>query len=88
MTTPLDENFHSATRRFRAKATIAVFFPRPSLRFTRSWNQRLSPEVGWCRSHSHASWIMVVRSLGLPDLDTPCSCRADPLCHGVGASPA
>ena len=41
-----------------------------------------------CRRHNHASWIMVVRSRGLPDLDTPCSCCTDPLCHGVGASPA
>src|SRR3712207_8313999 len=53
---------------------------------TRSLNQRLSSDIGWCRSHSHASWTMAVRSLGLPDLDTPCSCRADPLCHGVGRS--
>src|SRR3954465_1207011 len=88
MTTPLDENFQSATRSLRARATIVVFLLGPLLRFTRSRNQRLNPDVGWCRSHSQASWIMVDRSLGLPDLDTPCSCCTDPLCHGVGASPA
>jgi hypothetical protein len=36
-------------------------------------NQRLSAEVGWYRSHSHANWIMVLRSFGLPDWETPCS---------------
>ena len=76
------------TRSFRAKATIVPFFPRPPSRFARSRNHRLSADAGWFRSHSQASWTMVDRSLGLPDLDTPCSCRTDPLCHGVGANPA
>ena len=30
---------------------------------------------------------MVVRSLGFPDLETPCSRATEPLCHGVGANP-
>ena len=38
--------------------------------------------------HSQASWIIVVRSLGLPAFDTPCSCRMPPLCQGVAARPA
>src|SRR4051794_16029258 len=81
MTIPLDENFQSATRSLRAKATIAVFLPRPPLRFTRSRNHRLSSDVGWCRSHNQASWIMVDRSLGLPDFDTPF--RAAPIHFGL-----
>src|SRR4051794_35333463 len=88
MPPPREENFQSATRSLRAGATIAFFLPRPPLRFTRSRNHRLNSDVGWCRSHNQASWIMVDRSPGLPDFDTPCSCCTDPLCHGVGASPA
>src|SRR4051812_1658098 len=82
------DELHSATRSLRARATIAVFFPRPPARFTRSRNQTLSSDVGWFRSHSQASWTIMVRSLGFPALDRPCSCWTDPLCQGVGASPA
>ena len=39
-------------------------------------------------SHSQASCSVVIRSLALPALETPCSRAIDPLCHGVGASPA
>ena len=46
--------------------------PRPPRR-TRSWNHRLSAEVGWFFSYSQASSTIVVRSRGLPALDTPCS---------------
>jgi hypothetical protein len=80
--------FHSATSSFRASATMVVFLRRPPLWLTRSLNHRASADCGWCRSHSQASWIIVVRSRGLPALDTPCSCATDPLCQGVGASPA
>src|SRR5215831_6791891 len=48
----------------------------------------LRAERGWLRSHSQASWINVVRSRGLPALDTPCSRSTAPLCQGVGARPA
>src|SRR6185436_11256855 len=44
--------------------------------------------AGWCRSQSQANWIIVVRRRGFPALDTPCSWATDPLCQGVGASPA
>ena len=37
----------SATRSFRARATIAIRRTRPFSEFTRSWNQRLSAEPGW-----------------------------------------
>src|ERR1700722_11182807 len=73
MTTPLVEYFHNATRSLRASATIVVLRILPPLLWTRSWNQTLSAEVGWCRSHSHASCIIVVRSRRLPALETPCS---------------
>ena len=73
MTTPLVEYFHNATRSLRASATIVVLRILPPLLWTRSRNQTLSAEVGWCRSHSHASCIIVVRSRGLPALETPCS---------------
>src|SRR3712207_5572861 len=88
ITTPLLTNFHSATSSLRARATIVTFLPRPLFCFMRSLNQRLSAEVGWCYSHNHASWTMVLRSVGFPDWATPCSCRTDPLCQGVGANPA
>src|SRR5665811_559892 len=88
MTMPAVTYFHSATSSFRASATMVVFLRRPPLWLTRSLNHRASADCGWCRSHSQASWIIVVRSRGLPALDTPCSCATDPLCQGVGASPA
>ena len=50
MTTPLVEYFHKATRSLRASATIVVLRILPPLLWTRSWNQTLSAEVGWCRS--------------------------------------
>jgi hypothetical protein len=74
--------------RFLASATIVVFLRRPPLCRTRSWNQPLSAEPGWCRSHSHASSTIMARNLGLPAFDTPCSCLTEPLCQGVGAKPA
>jgi len=43
---------------------------RPPRRWTRSWNHRLSAEVGWFCSHSQASSTIVVLSRGLPALDT------------------
>ena len=55
MTTPLIEYFHNATRSLRASATIVVLRILPPLLWTRSWNQTLSAEVGWCRSHSRRS---------------------------------
>lgn len=73
MTTPLVTNFQKATKSFRAKATIVVFRIRPPLRSTRSKNYRLRAEAGWCRVHSHATWIMVVLRRGLPAFETPCS---------------
>src|SRR5271166_7185534 len=88
MTTPAVAYFQSATSSFRASATIVVLRSRALLRLTRSWNQSVSADCGWWRSHSQASCNIVVRSLGLPALDTPCSWATDPLCHGVGASPA
>src|SRR4051794_36927197 len=51
---------------------------------TRSSNQRVSREFGWWRSHSHASWIIVVRSRGLPAFATPCSRSIDPLLRRRG----
>src|SRR5208282_6243150 len=71
MTTPLVAYFHNATRSLRARATIVVLRILPPLRWTRSWNQRLSAEVGWCRSHSQASCIIVVRSRGFAGLGHP-----------------
>jgi len=64
---------------YREKATRCtvdaslVLRIRPPRRRTRSWNHRLSAEVGWFFSHSQASSTIVVRSRGLPALDTPCS---------------
>ena len=55
ITTPAVAYFQSATRSLRASAVIIVLRNRPPLRSTRPWNQRLSAESGWCRSHSHAS---------------------------------
>src|SRR3954465_2765447 len=46
MTTPAVTYFQSATSSFRASATIVVLRRRPPLRFTRSWNQRVSAECG------------------------------------------
>src|SRR6516165_8205018 len=56
ITTPAVANFQSATSSLRAKATFSVLRRRPPLRSARSWNQRLSAELGWCRNHSQASW--------------------------------
>ena len=47
-----------------------------------------APSPADARSHSQASWIIVVRSRGLPDCEMPCSRSTDPLCQGVGARPA
>ena len=66
----------------RANATIVVFRKRPPLCLTRSWNQHLSAEPGWCRSHSQASWSIAVRRRGLPALDTPCPRSTAPVCQG------
>lgn len=46
MTTPAVTNFHSAIRSLRARATIAAFFKRPPVDWTRSTNQRLSADAG------------------------------------------
>src|SRR5215469_13899400 len=85
ITTPAVTYFQKATRSFRASATIIILRARLLL-WTRSWNHRLSAEPGW-RSQSQASCSIVVRSLGLPDFETPCSRSTVPLCHGVGANP-
>ena len=53
--TPWTAYFHKATSSFRAIATIADFLPRPPLCWTRSRNQTLSEEPGWCRNQSHAN---------------------------------
>src|SRR5215472_10116030 len=73
MTTPAVVYRHRAIRSLRARATMIVLRIRPLRRRTRSWNHRLSVEVGWFRSHSQANSTMVVLSRGLPALDTPCS---------------
>src|SRR5436190_1716380 len=46
MTTPAVVYRHRATRSLRAKATMIVLRIRPPRRWTRSWNHRLSAEVG------------------------------------------
>src|SRR6266404_8848375 len=84
ITTPTVTYFHRATSSLRASATMAVLRPR----WLCALNQRASADCPWCRSHSQASWIIVLRSRGLPALDTPCSCSMLPLRHGVGARPA
>src|SRR6266849_5107096 len=76
MTTPAVVYRHRAMRSLRAMATIVVLRIRPPRRRTRSWNHRLSAEVGWFRSHSQASSTIVVLSRGLPALDTPCCHRS------------
>src|SRR6516225_7430471 len=68
MTTPWATYFHKATRSLRASATIALLRPR----WLCALNQRVKADCGWCRSHSQASWIIVVRNRGLPAFDTPC----------------
>ena len=91
ITTPALTYFQSATSSFRASATIVVLRRRPPLRF----DSVLEPE-GECRAVAadgvakgwQASWIIVVRSRGLPDCEMPCSRLTDPLCQGVGARPA
>lgn len=88
MTTPAVTYFHKATSNLRANATIELFFIRPLFDSTLALYQRLRAEHGWCRNHSHANWIIVVRSLALPAFDTPCSRSIVPLCHGEGARPA
>jgi hypothetical protein len=47
MTTPAETYLHRATSSLRARATTVVFRIRPALRWTRSWNHRLSAEAGW-----------------------------------------
>jgi hypothetical protein len=57
MTTPSVAYFHRATRSLRASATMVVLRKRPPCLRTLSWNQRLSAEPGWRRSHNPAgSW--------------------------------
>src|SRR6202163_759829 len=74
MTTPAVVYRHRAMRSLRARATMVVLRIRPPRRRTRSWNHRLSAEVGWFCSHSQASSPIVALSGGLgPALDTPCS---------------
>src|SRR3954464_5277379 len=73
MTTPAVVYRHRAMRSLRARATMIFLRIPPPRRSTRSWNHRLSAEVGWFCNHSQASSTMVVRSRGLPDLETPCS---------------
>jgi hypothetical protein len=46
MTTPEVAYFHNATSSLRAKATMADFFMRPPLRWTRSLNHWASAELG------------------------------------------
>ena len=87
-TTPSVTNRHKAMRSFLASATIETRRTRPRSDLTRSRNQRLSAVSGWWRSQSQASSIAVVRSLGLPDFEMPCSPFTVPLCHGLGARPA
>src|SRR5437660_9562806 len=55
MTTPAVVYRHRAMRSLRARATMMVLRIRPPRRRTRSWNHRLSAEVGWFCSHSQAS---------------------------------
>src|SRR6266567_2896176 len=62
MTTPAVVYRHRAMRSLRARATMVVLRIRPPRRRTRSWNHRLSAEVGWFFSHSQASSTIVVRS--------------------------
>src|SRR6202008_1278346 len=69
MTTPRVTYFHKATRSLRASATIARLRPCG----LRALNQRVRADCGWGRIHSHATWIIVVRPLGLQALDNPCS---------------
>src|ERR1700675_3735216 len=76
MPTPWVTFFHNATRRLRASATTA------RLRLL-SFKPGVRGACGWLRIHSQANWIIVVRSLGLPAFDTPCSCRMPPLGQGV-----
>jgi hypothetical protein len=42
---------------------------------------------GWCRGHSHASWIMVLRKRALPAFEMPCSTSIPPLFQGLGVKP-
>jgi len=46
----------------------------------RSWNHRLSGEVGWFATTGQANSTIVVPSGGLPALHTPCSWSIEPLC--------
>src|SRR5947208_2795526 len=64
---------------------IRLILPRRSP--TRSWNQRLRALAGWCRNHSHASWIMVLRKRALPDFEMPCSSVRRSLCIGSMVRP-
>src|ERR1700709_2146768 len=84
MTTPWVTYFHNATRSLRASATIARLRPCG----LRSLNQRVRADCGWWRLRGQGGWLIVVRSLGLPAFDTPCSCLIPPLCQGVAARPA
>src|ERR1700752_3250404 len=63
MMTPAVVSRHNAMRSLRARATMVVLRIRPPRRRTRSWNHRLSAEVGWFCSHSQASSTIVVLNL-------------------------
>jgi hypothetical protein len=65
---------------------MVVFLPRPSAILL--LNQSDSADCGWFCSHSQASSISADLRRGFPALETPCSWLTEPLCHGVGASPA
>src|SRR6202049_2704810 len=71
MTTPALLSRHGARRSLRAGATMVVLRIRPPRRRTRSWNHRLSAEVGWFCSHSQASSTIVVLSCGLLVAEDP-----------------
>ena len=86
MTTPWVTYFHKRheklARQRHDRALAALLLRYAAL------NQRVRADCGWWRIHSQASWIIVVRSRGLPAFDTPCSCAIAPLCQGVAARPA
>ena len=73
MTTPLVEYFHNATRSLRASAPIVVLRILPLL----ALDALLKPDAqrrGWLVSQPQPREpVIVVRSRGLPALETPCS---------------
>jgi hypothetical protein len=62
--TPALAYFQSATTSLRASAVIITFLKRPPFCATRSLNQRLSVDEGWCLSQSQAISNNVDRSRG------------------------